>query len=171
MGNRPIAEFLLSNGAHPSIFSAAMLGQLDVVRAFIAAQPGIQRTPGPHSISLLAHAKAGGAGARPVLEFLQALGDADASPEAPLPDEVRAAILGTYIFGSRPTQQVDVTVDKGKLIWTRKGTVGRYLFHLGDEVFYPGGAPAVRIRFSEDAGVRLMTVSDPEIVLVAKMNG
>jgi hypothetical protein len=171
MGNRPIAEFLLSNGAHPSIFSATMLGQLDVVRAFIAAQPGIQRTPGPHSISLLAHAKAGGAGARPVLEFLQALGDADAYPEAPLPDEVRAAILGTYIFGSRPTQQVDVTVDKGKLIWTRKGTVGRYLFHLGDEVFYPGGAPAVRIRFSEDAGVRMMTVSDPEIVLVAKMNG
>jgi len=47
--------------------------------------------------------------------------------------------------------------------------VGRFLFHLGDQVFYPGGAPAVRIRFNEEAGVRMMTVSDPEVVLVAKM--
>jgi hypothetical protein len=171
MGNRPIAEFLLNNGAHPSIFSATMLGQLDVVKAFIAAQPGIQRTPGPHSISLLAHAKAGGPSARAVFEFLQSLGDADAPPEASLPDELRAAILGTYIFGPGPTEQVDVTLDKGKLVWTRKGTTGRYLFHLGDRVFYPGGAPAVRIRFSEDAGVRMMMVSDPDVVLTAKMSG
>jgi hypothetical protein len=170
MGNRPIAEFLLSNGAHPSIFSATMLGQLDVVKAFVAAQPGVQRTAGPHSISLLAHAKAGGANARPVFEFLQSLGDADASAEAPLPDEVRSAILGSYSFGSGPTQQVDVTFEKGKLIWTRKGTTGRFLFHLGDQVFYPGGAPAVRISFTEEAGVRVMTVNDPDVVLVAKMS-
>lgn len=170
MGNRPIAEFLLSNGAHPSIFSATMLGHLDVVKAFIAAQPGIQRTAGPHSISLLAHARAGGAMARPVFEYLQSLGDADAAAEAPLPDEVRSAILGTYIFGSGPSQQVDVSFEKGKLIWTRKGTVGRFLFHLGDQVFYPGGAPAVRIRFIEEAGVRIMTVMDPDLVLVAKMS-
>lgn len=170
VGNRPIAEFLLSNGAHPSIFSATMLGHLDVVKAFIAAQPGIQRTAGPHSISLLAHARAGGAMARPVFEYLQSLGDADAAAEAPLPDEVRSAILGTYIFGSGPSQQVDVSFEKGKLIWTRKGTVGRFLFHLGDQVFYPGGAPAVRIRFIEEAGVRIMTVMDPDLVLVAKMS-
>ena len=170
MGNRPIAEFLLSNGAHPSIFSATMLGQVDVVKAFIAAHPGVQRTAGPHSISLLAHARAGGANARPVFEFLQTVGDADAAAEAPLPDEVRSAILGTYIFGSGPSQQVDVTFEKGRLIWTRKGTVGRFLFHLGDQVFYPGGAPAVRIQFTEKAGVRTMTVSDPYVVLVAKMS-
>ena len=57
-GNRPIAELLLENGAEPTLFSAAMLGQLDVVKAMIAAQPGVQRTRGPHSISLLAHARA-----------------------------------------------------------------------------------------------------------------
>lgn len=169
MGNRPIAEFLLANGAHPSIFSATMLGQVDVVKAFISAQPGIQRTPGPHSISLLAHAKAGGETARPVFEFLQSLGDADVPAAAPLADHDRAAILGTYIFGPGPTQQVDVTVEKGKLTWTRKGTMGRWLFHLGEKVFYPGGAPAVRIRFTEDAGVRGMTVSDPDVVLVGKV--
>ena len=169
MGNRAIAEFLLENGAHPSIFSATMLGQMEVVKAFVTAQPGIQRTRGPHSISLLAHAKAGGEAARPVFEFLQSLGDADAPAEAPLGDHDRAAILGTYIFGPGPTQQVDVTIDKGKLTWTRKGTMGRGLFHLGEQVFYPSGAPAVRIRFSQEAEARIMTVTDPNVVLVGKM--
>ena len=42
-------------------FSAAMLGQLEVVKAIIAAAPGIERTRGAHGITLLAHAKAGGA--------------------------------------------------------------------------------------------------------------
>lgn len=31
---------------------AVMLGQLDVVKAFVAARPGVQRTLGPHSIAL-----------------------------------------------------------------------------------------------------------------------
>ena len=68
VGNREIAEYLLSKGARPSIFSATMLGQLDVVKAFVSAQPGVQKTWGPHGITLLSHASAGGAPAKPVLE-------------------------------------------------------------------------------------------------------
>src|SRR5881227_2775114 len=71
VGNRPIAEYLIEKGARPSLFSATMLGQLDVVKAFIAAQPGVQRIPGPHSIGLLAHAKNGGAPAQAVYAFLE----------------------------------------------------------------------------------------------------
>jgi len=37
VGRPDIAEALLAHGARPSIFSAAMLGQLDVVKAFVAA--------------------------------------------------------------------------------------------------------------------------------------
>ena len=44
-----------------------MLGQLDVVKAFIDASPGVQRIHGPHGITLLAHARAGGEKAKPVL--------------------------------------------------------------------------------------------------------
>ena len=44
VGNKPIADFLLTNGARPTIFSAAMMGQLDVVKAFVAARPGMQKT-------------------------------------------------------------------------------------------------------------------------------
>src|SRR5262245_987047 len=45
VGNREIAEFLIDKGARPTLFSATMLGQLDAVKAFIAAQPGAQRIP------------------------------------------------------------------------------------------------------------------------------
>lgn len=179
MGNRPIAEYLLSKGARPSIFSAAMLGQLDVVKAFIAAQPGAQRIQGPHSISLLAHARVGGATARPVLEFLQSLNDADQDDPAPLAPEESAALVGTYVFGVGVTQQVEINADMKmytnskmysyppQLNWTRKGTMTRPLFHTGNHTFYPAGAPAVRIQFAEKQDAVIMTVSDPDIVLIA----
>ena len=77
VGRREIAEFLLGHGAHPTIFSAAMLGQLDVVKASVTASPGIQRTLGPHGINLLSHARAGGAGAADVVKYLESVGDAD----------------------------------------------------------------------------------------------
>src|SRR5438045_7899682 len=98
VGSRPIAEYLIEHGARPSLFSAAMLGQLDVVKAFVAAQPGVQRIPGPHSIPLLAHAKAGREAAVPVLRYLESLGDADAPPAAPLAADQLASLTGTYVF-------------------------------------------------------------------------
>src|SRR5262245_48757269 len=45
VGSREIAEYLIAKGARPTLFSATMLGQLDAVKAFIAAQPGAQRIP------------------------------------------------------------------------------------------------------------------------------
>ncbi len=68
---------LLAAGARPSIFSAAMLGHLDTVKAFVLASPGVQKTRGPHGLTLLSHARAGGAGAADVVKYLESLGDAD----------------------------------------------------------------------------------------------
>ncbi len=172
MGNRPIAEYLMAKGARPSLFSAAMLGQLEVVKAFVAAQPGVQRIDGPHGIPLLAHARAGGESAKGVFDFLKSLGDAGGTPDAELPDSERAQILGTYVFGVGASQQVDLTVDRMGdaeiLSWTRKGTSGRPIHHVGNRVFYPAGAPHVRIRFVEDQGTMVMTVHDPDLVLTAR---
>ena len=104
-GQREIAEYLISKGARPTIFSAAMLGQLDVVKAFVAASPGVQRTSGPHSIRLLAHARAGGARAKGVLDYLEGLGDADARPTlTPLDEKTITLLSGTYTFGPGPTR-------------------------------------------------------------------
>ena len=178
MGNRPIAEYLISQGAPTSLFSAAMLGQLDLIRALVAAQPGIQRIHGPHSISLLAHARMGANAARPVLEFLQSLKDADSGSPVPLKDTDANALIGTYQFGTDDTHQVEVNADMkmyaGKMYtyppqlnWTRKGTMTRPLFHLGDFTFYPAGAPAVRIRFAVDTDGVHMTVNDGDFAFSA----
>jgi hypothetical protein len=174
VGNRPIAEYLISKGARASLFSAAMLGQVEVVKAFVAAQPGIQKIRGPHGISLLAHAKNGGTGARSVYDFLQSLGDADVEPEVPITDEEKTKLLGTYTFGIGVTQQVEVLMQQsqgmktGVFTWMRKGSMGRPIYHLGKREFYPAGAPDVRIRFTEDGAAMVMTVNDGEVMFTAR---
>lgn len=70
MGRRDIAELLLAHGARLDVFAAAMLGELEVVRAILAAHPHVRETKGPHGIPLRAHAEAGGEEARAVLEML-----------------------------------------------------------------------------------------------------
>jgi len=46
--------------------------------------------------------------------------------------------------------------------------MGRPLFHLGSRVFYPWGAPAVRIRFAEEDGSVTMAINDPDVVLTTR---
>lgn len=170
VGNCEIAELLLAHGARPSIFSAAMLGQLEVVKAFVAASPGIQRTKGPHGITLLAHARAGGDGAAAVVGYLAQLGDADVSPAlvALSPAEMER-LTGSYVFGPAPSDRFDVAVERGHLGFVRTGGTRRGLLHLGANEFYPIGAEAVRIRFAL-AGDRAtaLTVHDPGLVVEAR---
>jgi hypothetical protein len=161
VGNREIAEFLLANGARPTIFSAAMLGHLDAVKAYIAASPGIQKIKGPHSITLLRHAMAGGVQAKPVLEYLKTIeGADDRLPVQPLSADDLAMLKGSYDSG------VEITVDREQLTFAAGGRT-RGLFHLGSYEFYPAGAEHVRIRFAVSPGVT-MTVHDGGVVLTAK---
>jgi hypothetical protein len=71
MGRRDIALFLLERGARMDVFAAAMLGEVEVVRTMLAAQPEARDALGPHGIPLLAHAQAGGDEARGVVELLE----------------------------------------------------------------------------------------------------
>jgi hypothetical protein len=165
VGNRPIAELLIENGAPPTLFSATMLGQLEVVKALIEAHPGAQRIPGPHSISLLDHARAGGAPSKPVFDYLEKLGDAGGPAQHPLTEEAKASILGTYIFGPGPNDRIEVAAAKLHVELKRAGGDARRLFHLGDLTFHPVGARAVRIRFD---GKGELTIHDPTLVLTAR---
>jgi hypothetical protein len=74
MGRRDIAEFLLANGARFELPAAAMLGQLEAVRAVIDANPDLRAVAGPHGIPLLVHAEMGGEPALGVLAYLESLG-------------------------------------------------------------------------------------------------
>lgn len=164
-----IAGILLANGAHPTIFSAAMLGQLDVVKAFVTASPGIQRTRGPHGITLLAHARNGKAQA--VVTYLESLGGADPRyQDLTLAPQDEAAVIGVYSFGSGPTERLIVAKNaRGALAIKRDGAPERNLFHQGTRVFNPPGAEAVRIRFTgETPAASAVTVEDGDVVVTAR---
>lgn len=74
MGNREIAEYLISQGGRLDIFVAAMLGRLEIVRALLTAWPALLGSKGPHGIPLLRHAVAGGDPAKETVEYLKSLG-------------------------------------------------------------------------------------------------
>jgi hypothetical protein len=73
MGRRDIALFLLDHGARLDLFAAAMLGEIEIVRATLDAFPAARNAPGPHGIPLVEHARAGGEEARAVLELLESI--------------------------------------------------------------------------------------------------
>ncbi len=71
MGRQDIARYLLDHGARLDLFAAAMLGELAIVQAVLAAFPQAIDVPGPHGIPLIAHAKSGGDDAAAVVAFLE----------------------------------------------------------------------------------------------------
>lgn len=73
LGNRPIAEFLLERGARMDIFSAAMLGDLELVKSMLKYYPNPLDIRGPHGIPLMRHAQMGGEQATHVVDYLQTL--------------------------------------------------------------------------------------------------
>jgi hypothetical protein len=153
VGSRECAEYLIERGAHPTIFTYAMLGNLDAVRAAIAATPGIQRAHGPHGITLMRHAVAGGERAASVVEYLNQLGDADTPfPSLPFTDADAAPFLGTYAFGPGDQDVFIASIARSGFVIARAGAAPRGLKRTADAEFHPVGAPNVRLRFALEAG-------------------
>jgi hypothetical protein len=80
MGRRDIVELLLASGARIDLFCAAMMGQLDAVKAFLTLQPNLIDARGPHGFSLHFHAQVGGAQAEKVLAYLQSIKKVELKP-------------------------------------------------------------------------------------------
>jgi hypothetical protein len=83
MGRRDIVEYLLANGARIDVFCAAMMGQLDAVKAFLTLEPKLIDAKGPHGFSLHFHAKVGGKRAEKVLAHLQSIKKVELKPLPP----------------------------------------------------------------------------------------
>lgn len=73
MGRRDIVEFLLERGARMDIFCAAMMGQLDAVKAFLTLQPKLIDARGPHGFNLHFHGQLAGKDADRMVEYLQSV--------------------------------------------------------------------------------------------------
>jgi hypothetical protein len=80
MGRKDIVEFLLSKGARIDLFCAAMLGQLDAVKAFLALEPALIDARGPHGFGLHFHAQVGGEKAKETLDYLQTVKTVELKP-------------------------------------------------------------------------------------------
>jgi len=174
VGQRPIAEYLLEQGARIDIFAAAMLGMTDVVKAFVTAQPGVQRTLGPHGITLLAHAKAGGKKAEPTVAYLESLGDADRGIKvAALPADRKELFVGKFA-SEKPDVRLTFRLNKADLMVVeiqagKEGSAQQVIRYLGDDEFFPSGVPSVRFRFAiVDNKAMTVTLRGVDTILTAK---
>jgi hypothetical protein len=79
MGRRDIVEFLLEKGARIDIFCAAMMGQLDAVKSFLALQPKLIDAKGPHGFTLHFHAQLAEDGGK-TLDYLQSVKKIELKP-------------------------------------------------------------------------------------------
>jgi hypothetical protein len=61
LGNKEIAEYLISKGARVNLFVLTMLGKTELVTPTLEAYPELVFAKGPHGFTLLHHAKVGGA--------------------------------------------------------------------------------------------------------------
>ena len=153
VGKPEIAKMLLAAGARADLFTHAMLGNIDVVRATIVAMPGIERVRGPHGLTLAHHARQGEA--TDVIEYLKTLPGADIPyTNLPLTPEQQQPYLGIYRYGDGPTQTFEVLVQKstGSLGIQRNGRSLQKLFHQGDHVFHPPGSEETRLTFTVESG-------------------
>jgi hypothetical protein len=80
MGRRDIVEMLLEKGARIDIFCAAMMGQLDAVKAFLTLQPKLIDAKGPHGFTLHFHAQVGAKESENVLDYLQSIKKLELKP-------------------------------------------------------------------------------------------
>jgi hypothetical protein len=79
MGRRDLVEYLLEKGARIDIFCAAMMGQVEVVRAFLTLQPKLIDARGPHGFTLHFHAQLAEDGGK-TLDYLQSVKKIDLKP-------------------------------------------------------------------------------------------
>lgn len=180
VGRRDIAEYLISNGARPDIFTYTMMGMLKSVQEMIETVPGIQSHTGPHGITLLQHAKnrleakdiseTDRSNVNKVISYLEGLGNADIKPKSlEMTDEEKKKFLGEYRFGDGDGEVFVIDQHRqGFLQVGRKGSTPRKLNKVDDNMFSPVGAASVRIIFkiNNERAVSL-SVHEPEPLVSA----
>ena len=181
VGRRDIVLYLTRMGARPTIFTFAMLGAYDTVKAMIDFSPGIQRTAGPHGISLLNHAYAGERmkgdmtaqevdDLEQTITYLESLGDADGEKYLAVSNEEQQKYLGDYRYGPGEKEGFTIGINMRKLLSLGPiGESGGALYKIADNSFIYNGAPSVVVTFAwEQDTIRSMTISDPAFRVLAE---
>lgn len=161
-GRREIADFLIAHGARPTIFSAAMMGKVDTVRAYLTADPGLFLLHGPHGIPLMNHARAGGDDAQAVVDYLLSeFGPDDRPFGLPAGADTQARYGGVYRFDAPVPFQIAVGVRNDWLLVGAGERPQSRVLRVDEDVFHPTGAPAVRLEFDvRDGRAQALTIVD-----------
>lgn len=180
VGRRDIAEFLMSKGARPDIFTYAMMGAYNAVKAMIEASPGIQSIDGPHGISLLRHAIIGMRGdglfeknkkaGTKLIDYLRALGDAENKISyIELSEAEQEKYLGDYKYGEGPNEGLSIKKNMQKLLALGKlGKSGGAIRQISANRFLYNGISSVEISFEViGAQVISLTVKEPGLIIKA----
>ncbi|HET9746421.1 MAG TPA: hypothetical protein VFP97_11960 [Chitinophagaceae bacterium] len=180
VGRRDIAEFLISHGARPDIFTYTMLGMLKSVQEIIETVPGVQSHTGPHGITLLQHAKnrlevkdisaPDAANVKKVISYLESLGNADIKPKSlEVSDDEKKKYIGEYRFGSGESEIFNVDTHRlGFLQIGRKGSAQRKLSKVDENTFSPAGAASVSIIFKmNDEKAVSLSIHEPQPIVTA----
>lgn len=181
VGRRDIALFLMEKGASPSIFTFAMLGEIDVLKPIIESSPGIQKNLGPHGISLLAHAHAGERmkdkmndrqvdNLKKTIDYLESLGDAGGEKYQEISVEGQEKYLGDYKYGEGKNAGFSIQMNnQKKMTLGPLGGFGGAILKIGENKFTYNGAPSVQISFEiREEKVLSMRLQEPGLSLEAK---
>lgn len=180
VGRKDIAEYLISKGAVPDIFTYTVLGHYETVKAMIRSCPGIQKNTGPHGISLLQHARTGlemsgadKAGSQQLVDYLQSLGDADGRTYLSMEETEKAKYLGDYKYGEGSEEGFTIKLNMRKMLSLGKpGKSGGALLRTAENEFTYQGAPSVKITFLvQNDRVLSLTLTEPGLTLLAKKTG
>lgn len=177
VGRKDIVEYLIGKGAVPTLFTFAVMGQYETVKAMIDTQPGIQKNGGPHGITLLKHAKIGldtkgvdKVKAQQLIDYLQALGDADGRSYLNVEETEKTKYLGDYKYGEGKEDGFTIKLNmRNMLSLGNLGKSGGALWRIGDNEFTYQGTPSVTIKFLvQDGRVQSLTLTEPGLSLTAK---
>jgi hypothetical protein len=185
VGRRDIAQYLISMGARPDIFTHAMLGHIEVVKHMVQAIPGIQSTQGPHGISLQRHTEAGlrmtddmtdleKRNSEELIAWLESIGGADIKEkDIPLTPENQAKYLGDYRYGEGPTEGFSVRLNMtDRLCLGKLGQFGGALYQKEENKFTYNGISSVEIHFElKDGKVIALSIHEPDFSLKALKAG
>jgi hypothetical protein len=176
VGNKPIIDYLLSKGAVPTIFTFAVLGQYEIVKAMIDAYQGAQNAEGPHGITLLQHAQTGlqtegvdKSKAQRLVDYLQVLSDANGKTYLNTEEADKANYRGDYKYGPGKDDGFTINVNMQKMLSLGKlGKNGGTLLRIGEHEFTYRGAPSVRVKFVlQDGKVISLILTEPGLTLTA----
>lgn len=181
VGRRDIVFYLLEKGARPSIFTFAMLGDFQTVKSMVEFIPGIQKTMGPHGISLLSHAHTGERmkdkmnneqidNLKKTIDYLESLGDADGIKYDEITSEEQNKYIGDYKYGEGAKEGFTIQLNMSdKISLGGIGEFGGALYKIGENRFMYNGTPSVEITFDiQNDKVLSLTLHEPGLILTAQ---